>query len=117
MDGALVTRWGASVPGREAVGLEVFGRDVARWEALVQEGRVRSWRVFFGLGRPGGFLIGLGEVGELTRILAEEETRKINIAAVVGDFAVEICLGGTESGTRTVVDLYAGTLQEAGLFG
>ena len=58
MNGAVVIRWGASVPGREAKGLEVFGNAVMRFEEYLKAGRIHSHREFFSLtGQDGGFMI------------------------------------------------------------
>ena len=44
MNGAIVIRWGASVPGREGKSLEVFGQAIERFEGLTKTGRVHGHR-------------------------------------------------------------------------
>src|SRR4051812_32504522 len=58
MNGAIVVRWGASVPGREAKGLEVFANGVAQFEGHLKSGRIHSHKEFLSVtGHDGGFMI------------------------------------------------------------
>ena len=60
MNGALIVTWGSNVPGREAKGLEVFGKALAHFDELAKKGRIHGhigiwrWRPFtMGRGRRG----------------------------------------------------------------
>jgi hypothetical protein len=117
MNGAIVTRWGASVTGREAKGLEVFGNALQRFEGLLKAGRIHSHREYFAMtGADGGFMIAEGEVAELLAIVAEDETLKLNAqaSAIVQDFQVQVYAGGSDQAVQNMVGLYAGGLQEIG---
>jgi hypothetical protein len=117
MNGAIVIRWGASVPGREAKGLDVFGSAVMRFEEYLKSGRIHSHREFFSLtGVDGGFMIVEGDVSELLAIVADDETIKLNAqaAAIVQDFELQLYGGGTDQAVQSMVGLYAGSLQEIG---
>lgn len=117
MNGAIVIRWGASVPGREAKGLEVFGNAVARFEGLLKEGRIHSHKEFFSVtGGDGGFMLVEGELPELLAISAEEDTLRLNAqaAAIVQDFAIDVYGGGTDQAVQGLMGLYVNGLQEIG---
>lgn len=117
MRGALVIRWGAGVPGREAKGLEVFGKAVERFEQLAKDGRIDTHREFFAVsGRDGGFMIADGEVAELLAILSEEDSLRLNVqaAAIVQDFETQVYGGGTDAATQQMVGVYASGMQEVG---
>jgi hypothetical protein len=117
MNGAIVIRWGANIPGREAKGLEVFGNAVMRFEEHAKSGRISSHREFFSLtGKDGGFMIVEGAVSELLAIVGEEETIKLNAqaASIVQDFEVQVFSGGDDQTVQSVMGTYVGSLQEIG---
>jgi hypothetical protein len=117
MHGAVMIRWGANVPGRETTGLEVFGRALNRFEGMTKEGRVHGHREYFSVtGRDGGFLLLEGEVEELTKILTEEETLKLNnqASAVVEDFEIQTYVGGTDQATQQLIGTYTSSLKDLG---
>jgi hypothetical protein len=117
MNGAIVIRWGAPVPGRESKGLDVFGNAVLRFEGYLKSGRIQSHREYFALtGGDGGFMIVEGEVAELLTIVAEDDTVKLNAqaSAIVQNFEVQVFGGGTDQAVQGMVGLYAASLQEIG---
>lgn len=117
MNGAVVIRWGASVAGREAKGLDVFGNAVLRFEEYLKAGRIHSHREFFALtGKDGGFMIVEGDTTELLAIVAEDDTVKLNAqaAAIVQDFEVQVYGGGDDQAVQSMVGTYAAGLQEIG---
>ena len=117
MNGAVVIRWGASVPGREAKGLEVFGNAVARFEEFLKEGRIHSHKEFFSVtGGDGGFMIAEGELSELLAITADEDTLRLNAqaAAIVQDFETQVYGGGTDQAVQSLMGLYTNGIQEIG---
>ena len=117
MHGAIMIKWGANVPGREQTGLAVFTRAVGRFEDLAKQGRVQGHREYFSLtGHDGGFMLVEGEAAELTKILADEETLKLNAqaAAVVSDYEVQAYLGGTDQSVQELMTNYTGELQTLG---
>jgi hypothetical protein len=117
MNGAALITWGSNVPGRETQGIDVFGKAVVRFENLTKEGRVHGHREYFSItGRNGGFMIIEGEVEELLRILAEEETLRINAqaSAIVDDFEIEVFAGGTDRDTQQLIGNYVSSLNELG---
>ena len=79
MNGATVIRWGAAVPGREAKGLEVFGKAIEFFEGLSKTGRIHGHREYIALtGSVGGFMLVEGESKELLSLLADPEVRALN---------------------------------------
>jgi hypothetical protein len=117
MNGAMMIRWGANIPGREAVGLDVFNSAINRFETMTKEGRIHGHREFISLtGRDGGFALLEGEVEELTKILAEEDTLRLNAqaSAVVEDFEVQTFAGGTDQAIQQLVGNYATSMRDLG---
>ena len=117
MNGAIVVRWGASIPGREAKGLEVFANAVAHFEGLLKAGRIHSHKEFFSVtGGDGGFMIVEGELSELLSIAAEEDTLRLNAqaAAIIQDFENQVYGGGTDQAVQGLMGLYVNGMQEIG---
>jgi hypothetical protein len=110
-------RWGASIPSREAAGLNVFGKTVARFEELAKSGRVHGHQEYFSVtGRNGGFMMIDGELDELMKILVEDETMKLTdqASAVVSDLEIQAFAGGNDRATQQLVTDYTTNLQEIG---
>ncbi|HWC33372.1 MAG TPA: hypothetical protein VG650_00970 [Mycobacteriales bacterium] len=117
MTGALVIRWGASVPGREAKGLEVFGKAIETFEGLAKKGRVHGHREYIALtGRAGGFMMADGDVAELQKILVSPEILKLNTQAeaIVSDFEITMYGGGTDQSVQELIGTYTGGLSDLG---
>ncbi len=117
MNGATVIRWGASVPGREAKGLEVFGEAIGYFEGLSKQGRIQGHREFISLtGKAGGFMLIEGEATELLKIVAEPEVLALNTraSAIVQDFDIQVFGGGTDQAIQELVGSYSGALSELG---
>ena len=120
MNGATVIRWGSGIPGREANGLDVFGKAVARMEELAKQGRIHSHKEFFAVtGREGGFMIIEGEVEELLRIAAEPETLALNAkaAAIVQEYELQVYAGGSDQAIQELIGNYVTSLSEIGYMG
>jgi hypothetical protein len=117
MHGALMFRWGTSIPGREAASLAVFGSAINRFETLTKEGRVHGHREYVSItGRDGGFALLEGETDELTKILGEEDTIRLNVqaSAVVEDFEVQTYIGGTDQSVQQAMGIYTASLNAIG---
>lgn len=117
MTGALVIRWGATIPGREAKALEVFGQAVERYEGYAKDGRIHGHREFIALtGRAGGFQLVEGEVEELQKILVAPETVTLNTKAesIVSDFEITLYGGGSDQSVQELIGSYAGALTDLG---
>ena len=117
MNGAVVVRWGESVPGREGKGLEVFGKAIERFEQLAKAGRVTEHHEYIALtGKVGGFMIATGEVEELQKIALEPETLALNTqaAAITQDFEWTLYAGGSDQSVQELIGTYMTSLSEIG---
>ena len=117
MNGAIMVRWGASIPGREASGLDVFGKAIAYFEGMAKSGRVHSHHEYLSVtGDTGGFMMVEGDLDELMKILAEQETLKLNnqASAIVSDFEIQAYAGGTDNAVQQLIGDYTANLQEIG---
>jgi hypothetical protein len=117
MNGATVIRWGTSVPGREAKGLEVFGNAITYFEGLSKKGRIHGHREYLALtGREGGFMIVEGDTEELLKIVAEPETLALNsqAGAIVNDFEITVYAGGTDQAIQELIGTYSSSLATIG---
>jgi hypothetical protein len=117
MHGAIMIRWGTSVPGRESASLAVFDKAINRFEALTKEGRIHGHHEYVSVtGRDGGFALLEGELAELTTILGEEDTVRLNsqASAIVGDFEIQTFVGGTDQSIDEMVGTYRSSLHEIG---
>ena len=117
MNGAIVFRWGANIPGREAKGLEVFGKAIERFETLAKEGRIHAHHEYIALtGRSGGFMIAEGDLAELQKIQLEPETLALNVQAesIVQDFELTLYGGGTDQTVQELMGTYVTSVGELG---
>jgi hypothetical protein len=117
MNGATIVSWKAGIPGREAKGLEVFGKAVERFEGLAKQGRIHGHHEYFAItGGEGGCMVITGDLAELMAIAVEPETLALNAqaAAIVQDFSIQIMAGGTDASVQEVMGNYMTSLQEIG---
>jgi SpoU rRNA methylase family enzyme len=114
MQGAVVIRWEAAIPGREAKGLKVSGLAVARFEGFAKQSHISAHRECFGAN--GGFMLVERELTELTQIMTEEETLALNAkaAAIVQDFEIQLYGGGSEQAVQQLMGNYTAGLHEHG---
>jgi hypothetical protein len=117
MTGAIVIRWTAPVPGREAKSMEVFGKAIERFESLAKQSRIHEHHEYIALtGTAGGFMIVEGEVDELQKILVEPETLALNSQAesIVQGFELNLYAGGSDQTVQEVMGTFMGALAEIG---
>ena len=117
MNGATVIRWGAGVPGREAKGLEVFGKAIEFFEGLSKTGRIHGHREYIALtGESGGFMLVEGDTKELLALLAEPEILALNAQAeaIVQDFSIRVFAGGTDQAIQGLIGTYSTAVGELG---
>ncbi|HEX9775691.1 MAG TPA: hypothetical protein VGB83_08950 [Actinomycetota bacterium] len=116
--GACVIGWRAGIPGREARGLETFGKAVQRFEDLAKTGRIHAHKEYFATtGRTGGFMLIEGDLAELHALMEEPEQRKLIVegAQIVQDFSVKYYAGGTDKAVQERMADYAEVLQGLGV--
>ena len=119
MNGAMQISWKASVPGREAKGLDVFGAALERFEGLLKQGRISSHEEYFAVtGGDGGFMLIRGELEDLVHISIEPETLALNAkaAAIVQDFEIQVYAGGSDKAVQDLMGNYVASLQSIGYF-
>jgi len=120
MNGALIITWGGSVPGREAKGLEVFGKALAYFDELAKTGRVHGHKEYVSLtgniDEVAGTMVVEGSVEELLKIQAEEKTRVLLTegALISKNFTARVSIGGDEQTLTKEITLYSQTLQGLG---
>jgi hypothetical protein len=117
MNGATIIRWGAGIPGREAKGLEVFGKAIEFFEGLSKKGRIHGHREYIALtGTDGGFMLVEGDTKELLTLLAEPEILALNVqaAAIVQDFTIQVFAGGNDQAIQELMGTYSTAVGELG---
>ena len=118
MNGALVHTWRRTVPGRETMGLDVFGRALAYYDELAKEGRIHGHSEFFTVGGDvGGMVVVTGDMDELRRIEAEETYAQILVEAslVAEGYTAQLMGGGTAEDVTEGVTNYLQTLTRLGI--
>ena len=117
MTGAVLVRWGANIPGREAKGLEVFAKAIERFEQLAKQGRIHAHTEYIALtGTIGGFMLIQGEVEELQKILLEPENLALTTQAsmIVTDFEQNLYGGGSDQTIQQLVGVELESLAALG---
>ena len=117
MNGAVIISWGSGIPGREASGLDVFGKAVAHFEGMSKVGRIHGHREYFSVtGNAGGFMMLDGELDELMKILGEPDTIRLNdqASAIVSDFRIQAFAGGTDQSIQELMADYTSVMGEMG---
>ena len=85
-DASILTTWGASLEGRETMGLGVFQAAIGFWEAHKEKGNIESFRV--GISEVGnltelsGYMLVEGSVAGLRKIVDSEEYKRLITKAV-----------------------------------
>jgi hypothetical protein len=120
MNGALIVSWGANVPGREAKGLEVFGKALAHFDELAKKGRIHGHKEYLSLtgnvDQLAGVMVVEGPVEELIKIQTEEATRVLLIegASITKNFTATLAAGGDEQTLTQEITLFTKTQQQLG---
>jgi hypothetical protein len=120
MNGAMIITWGGNVPGREAKGLEVFGRALAQFDELAKEGRIHGHKEYISLtgnvDEVAGTMVIEGPVDELLKIQTEEKTRVLLTegSSISKNFTVRVAVGGDEQTLTKEITLFTKTQQELG---
>jgi hypothetical protein len=120
MNGALIITWGGSPAGREAKGLEVFGKAIAHFDELAKSGRVHGHKEYISLtgniDEVAGTMVVEGPIEDLLKIQTEEKTRVLltEAALIAGNFTVRVAVGGDEQTLTEEIGLYTQTLQGLG---
>jgi len=120
MNGALIVTWGSNVPGREAKGLEVFGKALAYFDELAKKGRIHGHKEYLALtgnvDHLAGFMVVEGPVEELIKLQTEEATRALLIegASIAKDFTATLTAGGDEQTLTQEITLFTKTQQNLG---
>ncbi len=120
MNGALIVTWGTNIPGREAKGLEVFGKALAHFDDLAKKGRVHGHKEYIALtgnsDDVAGEMIVEGPLEELLKIQTEEATRVLLVEAssICRNFTVRLAAGGDEQTLTQEIGLFTKTLQGLG---
>jgi hypothetical protein len=117
LNGATVIRWGATVPGRETKGLEVFAKAIEHFEGLSKKGRIHGHREYIALtGTAGGFMLVEGDTKELLAMLGEPEIMSLNsqAEAIVQDFSIQVFGGGSDQAIQELIGTYTTAVGELG---
>ena len=120
MNGALIVSWGSNIPGREAKGLEVFGKALAHFDELAKKGRIHGHKEYLALtgnvDHFAGVMVVEGPVDELVKIQTEEKTRVLLIEAssICKNFTATLTAGGDEQTLTSEITLFTKTQQNLG---
>ncbi|HJT37184.1 MAG TPA: hypothetical protein VJ818_02060 [Actinomycetota bacterium] len=120
MNGALIVTWGSNEPGREARGLEVFGKALAHFDELAKKGRIHGHKEYISLtgnvDQLAGVMVVEGAVEELVKIQTEDATRTLLIeaASVTKNFTATLASGGDEGSLTREITLFTKTQQNLG---
>ncbi|HJT37571.1 MAG TPA: hypothetical protein VJ818_04030 [Actinomycetota bacterium] len=120
MNGALIVTWGSNEPGREAKGLEVFGKALAHFDELAKKGRIHGHKEYISLtgnvDQLAGVMVVEGAVEELVKIQTEEATRALLIeaASVTKNFTATLASGGDEGSLTREITIFTKTQQNLG---
>lgn len=120
MTGATVITWGPAVRGREAQALETFGKALEHFEGLAKQGRIHGHKEYFtvvgDVSRVAGFMIVEGNLPELLKLQAEPEMIRLQAesTAIVEDFTVRICAGGSDRSVQEMMTTWSEVQQSHG---
>ena len=112
MEGAMLVTWGGPVPGREAKGLEVFGKSLAMSEKAAKEGRIHGHKEYFALTGNAtalsGFQVIEGDLDQLHELQREDDWLQLQMeaGAITQNFSVTFCAGGSDSAVQEIMQVY-----------
>jgi hypothetical protein len=117
MTGAVMIRWGSVIHGREDKSLEVFSTAINTFEQLSKQGRISGHREYINVtGHDGGFMLVEGDLPELLKLVGETTFLELNskASAVIEDFEIEVCGGGSDQAIQELMGTYSGAMQSLG---
>lgn len=106
LTGCVVYRWGAAVPGREGLALQVFERFLEWCEGLAKSGRIHDHMEWMSVtGAPGGMLVMSGPLEDLLALQAEDDALRLRQEASlsVADFDCQVYAGGSDASVQQVL--------------
>jgi len=107
-DRLLFIGWGASIPGREERGLEVFNESIGLYGRLQQDGRIEAFNVVLLDPNPGlgGYIELHGSPEQLSAVRESEEFRRtlLDASLIVED--MRMVEGYTNEGIASEMALY-----------
>ena len=115
MQGAMLVSWGAPARGREAKGLEVFGKALQMFEDHAKAGRIHGHREYFCItgnnSERAGFMVVDGEIEELQKILVSDDNLRLmtEASAITDNFEVTLCAGGSDQSVGEMVSRFTET--------
>lgn len=103
---AIITSWGAAIPGREAQGLKVFMEAIEYFTGLQRNGEVTRFATYVGrdgsLSHNGGCMVVEGSAAQLSSVEQSEPYQRILLKAahVVSDLSTSHFYTGEAVGAR-----------------
>ena len=113
-DRVLVVSWGASVPGREERGLEVFNEALGILGRMQQDGRIESMDVVLLAPNVGmsGYIEAHGSAEQLGALLEDEEFQRNTADASLIVENLSHVMGVTNEGVASQMALYQEALSK-----
>jgi hypothetical protein len=121
--GALMLKWGPTVPGREDLALEVFGQGLTYLDAMIAAGRISRHQEFLAmdgdLGANGGFMLVSATIDQLRSLQATESFNRLILGAsgVVEGLVLGLYGGGDPDSFQQVLATHLTVQEELGLLG
>lgn len=121
--GAILLQWGPTIPGREALILDVFTQGISHLDRLIGDGRLGGRQTYLAmdgdLGANGGFLLVTGTLDQLRALAAADEWQRFLLALTgVGEgLTVGLYGGGDDESARAVLELHVEVQTQLGLLG
>lgn len=106
LTGCVVYRWGAAVPGREGLALQVLERFLEWCEVLAKSGRIFGHEEWISVtGNPGGMLVMSGPLEDLLVLQSEDDALRLRQEAslAVTGFEAQIYAGGSDASLQQVL--------------
>jgi len=121
--GGILLQWGPTIPGREALILDVFTQGLGYLDRLIADARLGGRQTYLAmdgdLGANGGFLLVTGTLEQLRALAGEDDWQRFLLALTgVGEgLTVGLYGGGDDESASAVLALHVEVQTQLGLLG
>jgi hypothetical protein len=108
MQGAIVYRWGQTVPGREQLALELFQASGEMFDGFAKNNQIMGHYPYLSMNRDGGMWLIHGETDQLMALQALPEVQMIQarVQAAVTDWSAEWLIGGSPEELSGAMEMF-----------
>lgn len=112
MDAALIYKWNATVPGREAAGLQLMKEVNEFCEKAIADGQISSYDWYLPAGPGWSLLVVHGEWASLQALVAAPEMQMLNMRSALVNEGLEWGFFGRGDAIEPIMGVYGAAVEQ-----